>query len=191
MDKVFYSPGERGFFHEVDFGPREITRVQEGWVRPTITVTLKPGETFDMGPHLPPLVNAEDVEITVTDVPDMSVEAPTETVPNPDCRIPADAIEVTPEQHRALVAGQGSDRAIAVVDGEVVLVDVTPSDEELAARARAERDRLLAESDWVTLRALDTGEPVPQAWQEYRQALRDISSQAGFPHEVDWPPLPG
>ena len=56
--------------------------------------------------------------------------------------------------------------------------------------ARAKRDRLLAESDWVTIRATDTGDPVPTEWQTYRQALRDITEQSGFPDNVEWPQEP-
>ena len=56
--------------------------------------------------------------------------------------------------------------------------------------ARAKRDRLLTESDWITIRATDTGDPVPTEWQTYRQALRDIPDQTGFPEEIDWPQEP-
>ena len=56
--------------------------------------------------------------------------------------------------------------------------------------ARAKRDRLLADSDWVTIRATDMGDPVPTEWQTYRQALRDIPEQTGFPEEIEWPQEP-
>lgn len=63
-----------------------------------------------------------------------------------------------------------------------------PSDEEVAAEVRAERDRRLIASDWTQL------PDVPQAtrdlWAPYRQALRDVPEQAGFPHEVEWPTPP-
>lgn len=55
---------------------------------------------------------------------------------------------------------------------------------------RMERDRRLTATDWVVLRAADQGEPVPQAWLDYRQALRDITEQQGFPTEVVWPEAP-
>jgi len=63
--------------------------------------------------------------------------------------------------------------------------------EQPAKEARAKRDRLLTESDWVTIRATDTGNPVPTEWQTYRQALRDITEQTGFPENIDWPQIPG
>lgn len=66
----------------------------------------------------------------------------------------------------------------------VVTVDV------LRARARFLRDRLLADSDWVLLRAQDQGTSVPPAWRAYRQALRDVTGQDGFPEMVVWPVKP-
>jgi hypothetical protein len=60
-------------------------------------------------------------------------------------------------------------------------------DAEAAKGIRTERNRLLSESDWTQV--LDA--PVDQtAWVEYRQALRDITSQEGFPHNVVWPTKP-
>ena len=62
--------------------------------------------------------------------------------------------------------------------------------ERASESARNQRDRLLTESDWVTIRATDTGDPVPTEWQTYRQALRDIPDQTGFPEQIDWPQEP-
>jgi len=57
-------------------------------------------------------------------------------------------------------------------------------------KARAIRDSLIAESDWRVIRATETGVPISQEWIDYRQALRDISNQEGFPKEVTWPTEP-
>ncbi|WP_408639678.1 phage tail assembly chaperone, partial [Dryocola boscaweniae] len=35
-----------------------------------------------------------------------------------------------------------------------------------------------------------TGEPVDKEWAEYRQNLRDISEQAGYPFKIHWPGQP-
>lgn len=59
------------------------------------------------------------------------------------------------------------------------------TDEVLARRAA-----LLRASDWVTLRALDQGQPLPPDWAAYRQALRDVTEQAEFPEKIDWPEAP-
>lgn len=68
-------------------------------------------------------------------------------------------------------------------------------DAEQAKNVRAERDRKLAECDWVTLKAVDAsndnlGIQLPQVWMTYRQALRDITAQDGFPWNVTWPEQP-
>jgi len=42
---------------------------------------------------------------------------------------------------------------------------------------RAERNRRLAETDWVVARAYEQGQPVPGEWVNYRQALRDLPVQ--------------
>lgn len=54
--------------------------------------------------------------------------------------------------------------------------------------ARAKRIRLLADSDWVTLRSVESGTPVPQAWAQYRQALRDLPMSN--PTTIVWPEPP-
>lgn len=52
--------------------------------------------------------------------------------------------------------------------------------------ARKTRDRLLSETDWM---ALSDNTMTPE-WASYRQALRDITSQEGFPYSVIWPIKP-
>jgi hypothetical protein len=75
--------------------------------------------------------------------------------------------------------------------GELVVEpDPGPTEEQLAAAARSQRDALLSQSDWMTVRAMDTGNPVPTEWQTYRQALRDITGQPGFPDTINWPEKP-
>ena len=64
-----------------------------------------------------------------------------------------------------------------------------PSEELLWARVRYQRDEMLAACDWLTVRAQERGEPVPQAWLDYRQALRDITQQ-GDPENIVWPQAP-
>jgi hypothetical protein len=53
-------------------------------------------------------------------------------------------------------------------------------------RVRNERNNLLAETDWwaVQDRTMTAGEI------DYRQALRDVPAQDGFPLNVVWPTKP-
>lgn len=55
---------------------------------------------------------------------------------------------------------------------------------------RNERNRLLIDSDWVVVKSFERNENIPAAWEIYRQALRDIPQQAGFPDNVVWPTKP-
>lgn len=66
----------------------------------------------------------------------------------------------------------------------------TPTDEKLDREARAERKRLYAECDWVTLRAYRTATPVPEDWAQYMQDLADITDQPGYPRTFTWPTPP-
>ena len=63
-------------------------------------------------------------------------------------------------------------------------------DADAAAAVRAQRDELLAKSDWVTIRAKELGQDVPIAWYNYRGDLRQIPEQDGFPHDVTFPTEP-
>jgi len=70
-------------------------------------------------------------------------------------------------------------------------VEVTPDPAEvlvaLATQARDKRNALLTASDWTQV----ADAPVDQtAWATYRQALRDITDQVGFPETIDWPVAP-
>lgn len=60
-------------------------------------------------------------------------------------------------------------------------------DSNTAAGVRAIRNTKLSESDWTQL-ADSTADK--DAWGEYRTALRDLPSAAGFPHDVAWPVEP-
>jgi hypothetical protein len=52
---------------------------------------------------------------------------------------------------------------------------------------RNERNSLLAASDWTQLADATVDKA---AWAVYRQALRDIPEQAGFPYNVTFPVTP-
>jgi hypothetical protein len=60
-------------------------------------------------------------------------------------------------------------------------------DAEQANSVRQNRTQLLKDSDWTQL-ADSTADKA--AWATYRQALRDITAQAGFPWGVQWPTQP-
>jgi hypothetical protein len=59
-------------------------------------------------------------------------------------------------------------------------------DATAAKSVRDQRNRLLAETDYLAL----TDNTLDDITKEYRQALRDVPSQEGFPHDVVWPVKP-
>lgn len=70
----------------------------------------------------------------------------------------------------------------------------------LAASQRAERDRRLAETDWLAIKAAETGVALSSDWKTYRQSLRDLPSHSNWPDlstpdmngegDNDWPVKP-
>lgn len=65
-----------------------------------------------------------------------------------------------------------------------------PTTEEIAAQVRAKRDALLAETDFLMMPDYPLGEEDSAALKTYRQGLRDVPTQEGFPTEITWPDFP-
>jgi hypothetical protein len=59
------------------------------------------------------------------------------------------------------------------------------SDTRKATEVRAERSAKLAATDWT--QGADTPQATKDKYAPYRQALRDVPAQAGFPNTVVWP----
>lgn len=57
-----------------------------------------------------------------------------------------------------------------------------------AAYERTVRDKLLKDTDWS--QGVDVSETTKLLWAGYRQALRDVPAQAGFPFNIVWPTPP-
>lgn len=66
----------------------------------------------------------------------------------------------------------------------------TRLDAERSKSVRSERDRLLVETDWIVIYHTEKGTSISTEWGTYRQALRDIPSQSGFPNTIVWPIKP-
>ena len=84
-----------------------------------------------------------------------------------------------------------NENGIWIQTWQIVDKDETEKSQEDLDQAeiiRRERNFKLFESDWT--QTLDA--PVDrQAWASYRQQLRDVTAQSGFPWEIVWPELPG
>ena len=64
-------------------------------------------------------------------------------------------------------------------------VENKPQDQAEYA-VRNKRDHLLSDTDWMAL----SDNTMSPAWATYRQALRGITAQEGFPYSVIWPTKP-
>jgi hypothetical protein len=63
-------------------------------------------------------------------------------------------------------------------------------DIDQAKSVRTTRDTKLAECDWRVIKAAETATTLDAAWATYRQALRDVTAQSGFPWTITWPDAP-
>ena len=61
------------------------------------------------------------------------------------------------------------------------------ADTRAAAEVRAERNTKLTATDWTQIADSTADKP---AWAAYRQDLRDVPLQVGFPQSVTWPAKP-
>ena len=60
------------------------------------------------------------------------------------------------------------------------------ADDRKAEEVRSERNQLLSETDWMA----GSDVTMSDEWRAYRQALRDVPAQSGFPNDVTWPTKP-
>lgn len=82
------------------------------------------------------------------------------------------------------INGQWFTKFIAIdMDAE----SITALDEQQSTAQRTERNRKLGVCDWTQLADATVNKA---AWATYRQSLRDVPSQSGFPWDITWPVEP-
>ena len=64
----------------------------------------------------------------------------------------------------------------------------TKTAEQKAQSLRDKRNSLLRKSDWT--QGADVPTSTKSKWTDYRQNLRDLPAQSGFPDSVTWPTQP-
>jgi len=123
---------------------------------------------------------------------------------NPDATIPDEPTNVQLAACNAKKAVMGTPPTqisrthsftLSFTDNEDGSVTVTPVAHELHRTVaefnmRDARNSALTRCDWIITRAFEEGNPVPAAYLAYRQALRDLPSQEGFPYDYVWPQEP-
>ncbi len=73
----------------------------------------------------------------------------------------------------------------APMDKDEKLVAYQAKVDEVTTR----RNDMLAASDWTQLPDVKIDAAIKESWAVYRQALRDISKQSGYPWMITWPTL--
>jgi hypothetical protein len=63
-----------------------------------------------------------------------------------------------------------------------------PTIEEQSVIERQNRDQLISDTDWT--QASDIPQSTKDKWAVYRQLLRDVPQQEGFPFNIVWPEKP-
>ena len=76
-----------------------------------------------------------------------------------------------------------------ITDDEACIMQA-PTNEQLAFTARARRDALITATDYLLMRDYPVDDKLLVEVKAYRQALRDVPLQVGFPHTIDWPVKP-
>jgi hypothetical protein len=64
---------------------------------------------------------------------------------------------------------------------------IAGANDRKAEEVRTQRNAKLAETDWTQIADATADK---QAWATYRQALRDVTTQTGFPWTITWPDAP-
>ena len=85
--------------------------------------------------------------------------------------------------------GNGNEVNRIILDDDANPADwnaVWASDDPTAEEVRELRDRMLASTDWWGASDLT----MTEEQKAFRQALRDVTEQSGFPHDVVWPEPP-
>lgn len=178
---IYFSASAGGFYSSEIHGARRIVVADPAWARPQIEVV------------------GEDGAITIVD--DHEAQPATVEIDNPECRIPADAVEITAERHAALLAAQSEGKIIASdADGAPNSIDRPGlTTEQLWANVRRERDARLSvatakldrhrnqkefglEPSMTDARAME--------WAIYAQALRDLPETQADPASIVWPSAP-
>jgi len=150
-------------------------------------------------------VNDGAVQVYPYSIDQLRADNPNTSFPNEPSEESLAGWSVFPVEHQAQPDYDNETQRIEH-SNEPVLVDdkwvitktvVNLTDEQIAAnqasrdlgaanKARRKRNDLLAETDWMGMSDVT----MSADWATYRQALRDVPAQAGFPHTIDWPSKP-
>lgn len=180
--RIFYSPTSNSFFDDGVHGSRTILIDDEEAKNAAMS------DISDREAAILEALEAEEVEeqreIILLDIAAIGIERatlisnpPQKEVDNNDCRLPADAVEISIERHTELMAAQAEGKTWRPgADGLPEIVERERPAEEVLAAARAQRDKALKATDWTQLPDALT-KAKREAWAAHRKHLRELPAR--------------
>jgi hypothetical protein len=177
MNTIYFDQASGGFFHAAFHGQRMIAVVDEEAQQTAMHAAIE----LDGADYQAALaaLNEGDLEPSAKDFNTRLLSVIADPVmkmaPNPDCRIPKEAIEISQEQYDTLMAAQNKgQQIIAGKNGNPVAADRTLDSNQIVPLVRARRDRLLAACDWTQANDSPLNAEQKALWGQYRDALRTL-----------------
>lgn len=183
--KRFYSPsadqGRGGWYDEGRHGACEIAVIDE----PKQREALKRAAAKDEADYIAAVEANDDPNLIINPADHQKrqrriIANPImQIIANPDCMIPNDAIEVSAEDYAALMEAQSAGQMIVVGDrGIPQAIDRPVTNDQILATLRRKRNAALRDSDWTELPRVRLTAKDRKAWEDYRDALKDLPAKA-------------
>ena len=154
-----------------------------------MTYVLAPNQTVQIFPYSARELRRDNPNVSFPSNPSDSTLADWNVFPVADRPAPSfdPATESCNQVNPTLENGEW------VTTWQVSTVDADEISERLADESefvRQDRNERLADCDWTQLADSPLSSADKTAWASYRQQLRDVTAQSGFPWNVTWPSAP-
>lgn len=103
---------------------------------------------------------------------------------------PGPSVDYTKNVKEGIPIKQGNDWVQVWEVTDATQEEIADRIDQKSRQVRSERDQKLAETDWIITKSIEVSVLNLSDWKAYRQALRDIPEQNGFPLNVSWPQKP-
>ena len=179
--KHYFSPSRGGFFNDMIHGACEIAVVDEVRQKQALQNAIAADQAAYDDALLEAVGDApqpdrdtyrkREIDVLVNPIGMM--------IPNPDCRLPDDAIEVSEGDYEALFADQARGMMIVAGAGGAPQTQERPIDRaHVIAGIRRRRNAALRASDWTELPKARLSTSEKAQWKTYRDALFDFPALA-------------
>lgn len=194
--KTVYSYDEDGFFadtHIAQINPKNPTQ----WLMPARVTTVKPALTPKFFYRIKDATkidsgwDAVPYPASAADFVGVQIPHQSRTMHNNILRaLLTSFVQADPEHYREIAVNDKDGNKIATTVEEIP--EPTPEEikERKAAEVRAQRDYLLNKTDYLVSGDYPISAEDLAKVKAYRQALRDLPEQEGFPESVEWPTEP-